>query len=102
MAAEITIDLAVVTKATSEDTSVSIPVTSIVFPDEAQGQGARVWRFDPESQTVQSVAVVLGTVSDAGVAVLSGLQAGDQIVVAGHQYLAENQQVKPWVKERGL
>ncbi len=102
MAAEITIDLAVITKATSEDTSVSIPVTSLVFPDEAKGQGARVWRFDPESQTVQSVAVVLGTVSDAGVAVLSGLQAGDQIVVAGHQYLAENQQVKPWVKERGL
>ena len=102
MAVEVSLDLAVITKATAADTSVSIPVTSIVFPDEAKGQGARVWRFDPESQTVQSVAVVLGTVSDAGVAVLTGLDAGDKIVSAGHQHLAENQRVKPWVKERGL
>ena len=102
MAAEVTVDFSVISTATAEDTSVSIPVTTIVFPDDTNGQGARVWRFDPESQTVKSVEVVLGTVSDTGVAVLAGLQVGDQIVAAGHQYLAENQRVKPWIKERGL
>ena len=82
------------------------PSDRYCLPDDMNGNGrsdgARVWRYDAESQTVQSVAVALGTVSDAGVAVLSGLQAGDQVVAAGHQHLAENQQVKPWVKERGL
>jgi len=102
MAATVTVDFAIISTASAEDASVTIPTTTIVFPDSTNGQGARVWRFDPESQTVHSVEVGLGTVSDAGVGVLSGLQAGDQIVAAGHQHLAENQQVKPWIKERGL
>lgn len=104
MAAEVILDLSIISKASAADASVSIPVTAVVFPDNINGNvsGARVWRYDAESQTVQSVAVALGAVSDAGVAVLSGLQAGDQVVSAGHQQLAENQRVKPWVRERGL
>lgn len=102
MAATVTVDFSVISTANAEDSGVMIPATTLVFPDGANGQDARVWRFDPESQTVHSVEVAVGTISDTGVAVLSGLQAGDQIVSAGHQQLAENQQVKPWVKERGL
>ena len=102
MAATVAVDFSVISTANAEDSGVMIPATTLVFPDGANGQGARVWRFDPESQTVHSLEVAVGTISDTGVAVLSGLQAGDQIVSAGHQQLAENQQVKPWIKERGL
>ena len=102
MAATVTVDFAVISTASTKDASVMIPARAVVFPDHTNGQNPRVWRFAPESQTVHSVEVAVGTISDAGVAVLSGLQAGDQIVSAGHQQLAENQQVKPWIKERGL
>ena len=103
MAATVTVDFSVISTTKTGDTSrVTIPATTLVFPDGANGQKPRVWRFDPESQTVTSVEVVVDTISDAGIAVLSGVQAGDQIVSAGHQQLAENQQVKPWIKERGL
>ena len=104
MTAEVTLDLAVVTRTTAADPNVTVPSTAIAFPDDlnSNSDGARVWRYDAESQTVQSVSVSLGTVSDSGVAVLAGLAPGDKIVSAGHQHLAENQRVKPWVKERGL
>jgi len=33
---------------------------------------------------------------------LTGRAAGDQVVTAGVNQLAENQQVRPWQRERGL
>src|SRR5699024_4467195 len=64
--------------------------------------GARVWRFDPDSRTVRSQPVELGDLSDAGVAVRRGIRTGDQVVVAGVHALQEGQVVREMTRERGL
>ncbi|WP_334133491.1 efflux RND transporter periplasmic adaptor subunit [Tepidimonas sp.] len=61
-------------------------------PEEAivpQGQQFWVWRLDgsAEAPQAQRVAVQLGLRQDGWVQVTQGLQAGDRVVVAGHQRL---------------
>lgn len=57
-----------------------------------------VWRFNPESQSVESVKV---TVNQLG-AISNGLSSGDQIVIAGTQYLTEGLRVRAWKREAGI
>lgn len=46
--------------------------------------------------------VTVGQLTHDGIEVLSGLEAGEQIVAAGGNELSEDQQVRRWVRERGL
>jgi len=77
-----------------------VPVEA-VFAQDGQ-EGARVWRYDPDSQTVRAQPVELGEISGAGIAIRSGIQAGDRIVVAGVHALQEGQAVREMTRERGL
>ena len=72
----------------------SIPVSAIDYDE----QGApRVWIFDPQSKTVSSRSIVLGTIKKHKIPVLSGLQKNDQIVTAGAHLLREGMTVRRFV-----
>lgn len=58
----------------------------------------KLFRFIPESKTIESVEVVL---NDEGL-IVEGLSGGDLIVEAGVAQLAHGQQVKAWQKEAGI
>ena len=51
---------------------------------------------------VQKRKVNVGPMTNDGLTVLDGLEAGEIIVVAGVHQLKENQQVREWQRERGL
>jgi len=61
-----------------------------------------VWIYQPELQQVTARKVTLGRVLNDGLEILSGLNAGDQIVAAGAVQLAEGTKVKPLIWERGI
>lgn len=62
----------------------------------------RVWVYNSEQERVFQREVTLGVVTESSIEVIAGLEAGEQIVVAGVHALTEQQRVRPWVKERGL
>lgn len=61
----------------------------------ATGEQASVWVVDAESQTVQPVSVKLGSPTERGVEVVSGLKPGDRVVTAGANLLVAGQKVRP-------
>ena len=71
-------------------------------PTEGPDQGHFVWVFDPQSETVQRRRVEVLALTNDGVEIASGLSAGERIVAAGVHALHNGQQVREWVKERGL
>lgn len=77
-----------------------VPVEAVFNKDGEDG--AYVWRFDPQANVVNAVAVTLGQVVGDGVEITAGLDAGDRIVSAGVHHLKEGQAVRELVKERGL
>ncbi|WP_301835577.1 efflux RND transporter periplasmic adaptor subunit [Pseudidiomarina terrestris] len=87
--------------------------TAAVFSDTTAPVEAphRVWVFTPltntgEEQsatgTVSQREIQVGRVTGSSIEVTAGLSAGEQIVVAGVHALEEGQQVRRWIKERGL
>ena len=61
----------------------------------ATGEQASVWVVDAATQTVQPVAVKLGSPTGHGVEVVSGLAPGDRVVTAGANLLVAGQKVRP-------
>jgi len=53
----------------------------------------RVWIVDPEKKIVHQQEVTIGSLTDNGITILSGLAPGDIIVTAGVHYLKEGQQI---------
>lgn len=51
---------------------------------------------------VELRSITIGAVTNHGVEVTAGLVDGEHIVVAGVHALTDQQQVRPWTKERGL
>ena len=83
--------------------SVFIPVKS-VFQSEQQTEGsnrAQVWIVNPD-MTLSARDIEVGQVNHNGIEVLSGLQAGEQILAAGVHQAQAGMRVRPWVQERGL
>lgn len=72
------------------------------LPDGAlfsrDGTHAQVWKMDTQTQVLHSVTIEL----NADNKYLSGLNAGDKIVLAGAKNLKQGQRVRPWVKEGGI
>jgi RND family efflux transporter MFP subunit len=77
----------------AESREFTIPA-SAVFPDK-DGLTQAVWVVAPGDMTVHRREVKLGTVTGTGsVEVLSGLKAGERIVVAGVSHLREGMKVR--------
>lgn len=77
----------------SEEREFTIPV-SAVFPDK-EGAGQAVWVIDSGDMTVHRREVTLGAVTGSGsVEVMSGLRAGERIVLAGVSHLREGMEVR--------
>lgn len=69
--------------------TLQLPTTAL----RQEGEGTAVWVLDEASMTVQSQTVVLGPVQAQQVAIASGLQAGQKVVVAGVHVLSPGQKV---------
>lgn len=67
-----------------------VPGTAVTRHSE----GAAVWVIDPQ-QRAHLRNVVTGPVTEAGVPIISGLSAGEQIATIGVHTLAEGMQVQP-------
>lgn len=100
MSTTVTIDLARITRQQSLTPYVLIPANAVVNSDSDERM--IVWRYNPETETVNAVDVTIGLITEAGIQVLSGLQSGDRVVVAGARQLTEGLQVKPLRWEPGL
>ena len=98
MSAELLLNMSALNR--SQQAISVLPMTAIVRTDS--NNETIVWRFDPESQKLESVPVTLGQVRSAGIEVLSGLNSGDQIVAVGASAVKDNMDVKPLRWERGV
>ncbi|TCR81522.1 efflux RND transporter periplasmic adaptor subunit [Rhizobium sp. BK376] len=79
-------------EATAENTRplVSIPLSALAQKDGQQV----VWLVDSGASTVHSRAIKVADFSADGVRVADGLKAGDVVITAGTQFMAENMKVK--------
>jgi RND family efflux transporter MFP subunit len=73
-------------------TGIEIPVSAVFSPDEA-GK-TYVWVIDEGAKTVSRREVKTGKITDVGIVVLDGLEAGEWIATAGVHYLREGQEVR--------
>ncbi|QYA02427.1 efflux RND transporter periplasmic adaptor subunit [Rhizobium sp. B21/90] len=79
-------------EATAEN---AVPFVSIPLSALAEKDGRKVvWLVDRTTATVHAQDVRLAEFTGVGVRVSDGLKAGDLVVAAGTQYMAENMQVK--------
>lgn len=69
--------------------AIQLPTTAL----RQEGEGTAVWVLDEASMTVQLHKVTLGPVQAQQVAIASGLQPGQKVVVAGVHALAPGQKV---------
>ena len=68
--------------------------TSALLHDAAQGpSGSAVWVFDPASSTVQQRPVVVAGADGNQAVIASGLELGEEVVVAGVHVLSPGQKV---------
>lgn len=74
-------------------TGVLIPLRAV--QGSTEGQATSVLRLDATNQTVERVAVTLGATQDGKVEILTGLNPGDRVVIAGGHSLAHGAAVKP-------
>ncbi|KKO45225.1 RND transporter [Arsukibacterium ikkense] len=81
-----------------------IPASAIFMPDDISlsSQQSFVWVYNPDNGQVNRREIAISSLTSAGAAVTAGLNEGEMIVSAGVQHLSEGQQVRPWVRERGL
>lgn len=81
--------------------SLTLPATlttSVYIPQQAvcrnPERGTYVWVLTPAVNQVRSVPVQIGNlVKGNQIEIVSGLSAGDQVVLTGHSFLSENQTV---------
>jgi RND family efflux transporter MFP subunit len=72
--------------------AVTVPLASVVTDSAGQ---PFVWRVDPNTSRVSRVVVTTGALTDSGMEVLEGLDAGDQILAAGAHFVTDGQLVRP-------
>ena len=84
-------------------TAIIVPSSAVFSPaTQAASSGHAVWVYQPEAGVVELRSITIGAVTNHGIEVTAGLVDGEQIVVAGVHALTDQQQVRPWTKERGL
>ncbi|MEM9572953.1 MAG: efflux RND transporter periplasmic adaptor subunit [Pseudomonadota bacterium] len=80
------------TRSNREQSALSLPISAIM----SDAGRTFVWRVDQETQSVSRRDVETGAALGNELRVLSGLQAGDQIVIAGGPYLFEGAEIRPF------
>ena len=97
MSAEVSIDIS----ATEPSHITAIVPASAVLKRDVDGKHI-IWAYSEKLGTVTQHAVTIGNVTTQGIEIIKGINIGDQVVVAGVQYLSENQSVKPLRWQRGV
>jgi len=97
MSAEVSID----TSTAQQAQVIAVIPPSAVIKRDIDGKHI-VWVFNEARSTVTQHVVTLGGVTTQGIEIISGINIGDHVVVAGVQYLLENQVVKPLHWQRGV
>ena len=102
MSTTVIVDFSAVYAETTDKTV--IPATAVfAAEDEPINSKQRyVWLVDANSMTVSKQAITVGQLSNEGIEVVSGLEAGQKVVSAGVNFIQPGQQVKPMQRERGL
>jgi len=60
-----------------------------------EGDDAQVFVYHPDTQKVERRQVTTGRLTGQGVEILSGIEAGEQVVAAGVGFLSDGMQVRP-------
>lgn len=84
--------------------AVVVPVEAVFNPDTSAEHKPHVWVVNERDGKlfVTSRQVELGQLTANGIQVVSGLSQGERIVAAGTRELTPDQEVRAWVRERGL
>jgi RND family efflux transporter MFP subunit len=69
-----------------------VPFTAILSPDDIEK--TYVWIINEQSKTVSKREVTTGKLTDTGIMVINGLEAGEWIATAGVNYLREGMEVR--------
>jgi len=77
-----------------------LPASAIMKRD-ADGQHI-IWIYDDAKGIVSPSVVKLGKVTSEGIEILTGINTGDKVVVAGVLYLSDGLRVKPLRWQRGV
>jgi RND family efflux transporter MFP subunit len=72
--------------------SMVVPLASIVTDESGE---TYVWRLDSASMRISRVRVVTGALTDEGLEIHSGLEAGTRILAAGVNFVSDGQLVRP-------
>ena len=89
--------------ASTSQLTLLVPASALFSPThQAPSENYSVWVYNPSNQRVSLRAVTVHAITNKGAEISAGLQSGEQIVVAGVHALTDQQQVRPWLKERGL
>ena len=101
MSAVVAVDANAVSQRSASN--IVIPAAALFSPaTEKPEAGHFVWVFNPTTATVQRRQVEVLALTNDGVEIAAGLEAGERIIAAGVHSLREGQHVREWVKERGL
>ncbi|RUO23570.1 efflux RND transporter periplasmic adaptor subunit [Aliidiomarina iranensis] len=88
--------------------SINIPIGAVFTPpDRALAEDIRmVWVYEPAAEgsrgELTARQVTIGAASSSSISILDGLNIGEHVVIAGVHQLEEGEQVRPWIRERGL
>ncbi|BAN51302.1 efflux RND transporter periplasmic adaptor subunit [Metapseudomonas resinovorans] len=102
MSANVTIDFAEFINEQAQ--FLVVPSEAVFTPDTSESDQPQVWVVVEKDGklTLEGRKVEVGQLTEEGVQVRSGLQPGERIVAVGGTDLQAGQQVRPWVRERGL
>ena len=75
-----------------ESSAYLIPLTAIFY--DAEDGKAAVWVFDETAGVVKSREIETLGITGELVEIVSGLEDGDEVVIAGASFLFENQKVR--------
>lgn len=75
------------------ETGIQVPAAAVVSPNDAKPEETFVWLVDESSGLVSRKPVQIKAMGERGLLV-SGLDAGDRIVVAGANVITDGQQVR--------
>lgn len=89
MTGEVTGDVAIPEQ--QEETFIEVPTTA-VFSDETEL--SYVWVINVTEKTVHKRRVQLGRLTDFGITIVTGLEPGEYIAIAGVHYLVEGQEIR--------
>ncbi len=78
--------------------AIVLPMTALTQTDDKTGAKPAVWVVGADGK-VKLVPVTVGTYSEQGVVIQSGLAGGETVVIAGVHKLQAGQQVKPLAPE---